>query len=112
MDELFTMSGSQSMVAFPIRAVYRVIDSPSPYPQILISVPKRYFKHAVDRNRVKRQIREAYRCHKDIVLPTLTDNRQLLIAFIWLSPDHRSTRDVGQRIVTLLQRIAEKQNHS
>lgn len=34
---------------------------------ILISVPKRNFKHAVDRNRVKRLVREAYRLNKEQV---------------------------------------------
>ena len=35
--------------------------------QLLISVPKKRFKHAVDRNRVKRQVREAYRKNKSLL---------------------------------------------
>lgn len=34
------------------------------YPQLLISVPKRNFKRATDRNRIRRQIKEAYRLNK------------------------------------------------
>ena len=39
----------------------------SPLPKLLISVPKRFQKHAVDRNRTKRLIREVYRKHKHLL---------------------------------------------
>jgi len=59
--------GGHSFVAYPLRVVWK---ESSPYlaamsrVQILISVPKRNFKTAVARNRLKRQIREAYRLQK------------------------------------------------
>lgn len=37
------------------------------YPQLLISVPKRNFKRATDRNRIRRQIKEAYRLNKAVL---------------------------------------------
>ena len=60
--------GGRSFVAYPLRVVWR---ESSPYlaamsrAQILVSVPKRNFKSAVQRNRLKRQIREAYRLQKE-----------------------------------------------
>ncbi len=54
-------------MAYPLRVVWK---ESSPYlaamsrVQVLISVPKRNFKTAVARNRLKRQIREAYRLQK------------------------------------------------
>ena len=98
-DTLFGGGCSQSMAAFPLRAVYikkERAQGEAPV-QILVSVPKKRFKHAVDRNRVKRQVREAFRQHK-----------QLLLAFIWLSDEHRPSRDVESRVVGLMQRVAEK----
>ena len=51
--------------AFPLKCFYRTApDSENPS-QIAVIVSKRRFKHAVDRNRVKRLIREAYRLQKN-----------------------------------------------
>ncbi|MBO6144540.1 MAG: ribonuclease P protein component [Prevotella sp.] len=109
-DMLFNGGSSHSMAAFPLRAVYvladrRLGDAPV---QLLISVPKKRFHHAVDRNRVKRQLRESYRLHKDILVPSLPDGKRLLMSFVWLSDRHLPTAEVEQRVVNLLQRIAEK----
>lgn len=111
-DQLFNGTGSHSMAAFPIRVVYATKDletgNEAPT-QLLISVPKRHFKHAVDRNRVKRQLREAYRHHKQIVWEAMQPrNQQLVMAFIWLSDHHLSTAEIDNRVKLLLQRIVRK----
>jgi ribonuclease P protein component len=77
--------------------------------QILISVPKKRFKHAVDRNRVKRQIREAYRRHKQLLHETLPAQQQLLLAFVWLSDRHLASAEMENRVQSLLRRIVEKE---
>ena len=108
-DELFGGS-NQSLVAFPLRIVYlykeRAKDEPPV--QVLMSVPKKRFKHAVDRNRVKRQLREAYRRHKDIVDSVLGEEEGLAIAFIWLSDRHAPSAVIDQRVTTLLERMTKK----
>ena len=63
-ERLFEPGESKSLQAYPLRMVYREAEST----QVLISVPKRFFHNAVDRNRVKRQIREAYRAYRLILL--------------------------------------------
>jgi len=108
-DELFTSGQSHSLAAFPLRAVYLLREEPCPsVAQVLLSVPKRHFKHAVDRNRVKRQLREAWRKNKQELTDHLPENKGVALAFIWLSDQHLPTIEVEQRVVNLLRRMAEK----
>ena len=77
---------------------------------ILISVPKKRFKHAVKRNHVKRQIREAYRVNKHILLDALQAKEtptKMILAFIWLDNKIHSTEEVGYKVKKLLVHIAE-----
>ena len=98
------------MVAFPLRLVYmeNVREGACPPAQLLVSVPKRCFKRAVKRNRVKRQVREAYRYHKHLIWNVLPADRQLALAFIWLDDRLYDTAEVEQRVASLLERLAEK----
>lgn len=108
-EMLFGKGDSQSLSAYPLRAVFLQTarqEKCAPV-QILISVPKKRFKHAVDRNRVKRQIREAYRQHKQILEGEVAKEKQLMIAFIWLSDRHCPSSEIEKKVVSLLQRIAK-----
>ncbi len=110
-ETLFGGGSSMSMAAFPLRAVYmrKAYTEAGEAPvQVLVSVSKKRFKHAVDRNRVKRQIREAYRKHKQLLYDALPATDQLLIAFIWLSEQHCPTQVVDKRVGSLIQRVSEK----
>ena len=109
MEQLFG-SGSQSMVAYPLRVVFLKVERTSvgvPV-QILISVPKRHFKHAVDRNRVKRQVREAYRRLKQPLCDAVPAGQSLIVGFVWLSDQLVPTSVVYARLQKLLARITEK----
>ncbi len=110
-DALFG-GGSQSVTVYPIRAVYRLsaCSGGQPPVRLLVSVPKRHFKHAVDRNRVKRQLREAYRLQKQGLHEAMQahEGQELLLAFIWLSDQHEETARIMRRTGTLLQRISER----
>jgi ribonuclease P protein component len=111
-EALFENGSSQSVSAFPLRAVCQMTgrrDGHGPA-QILISVPKKRFRHAVDRNRVKRQIREAYRRHKQLLWERMADDQEMLVGFIWLSDRHYPSKEVEMRVVKILQRIAKGEN--
>lgn len=111
-ERLFSTE-SRSMAVFPIRAVYLEDQQEEGMPsvRIMVSVPKKCFKRAVKRNRVKRQIREAYRRNKQL----LTDNidkepgqdLSMLVAFIWMDNKLHPTAEVEKRMRKLLCRLAE-----
>lgn len=101
-EGLFTGGGSKSMSAFPLRMVYRQI-ADGATPQMLVSVPKRCLHRANKRNRVKRQVREAYRRHKELIAGS-----GLAVAFLWLDSNLYPTDVVEQRVISLLSRLAEK----
>ena len=71
--KMFEGGVSKSFSIFPIRVVYMPVEQGEASASILISVSKRRFKRAVKRNRVKRQIREAYRKNKSILLECLQE---------------------------------------
>ena len=66
-ESLFS-AGSKSVNIFPIRAVYRLEQGAREHSvKVMVSVSKRRLRHAVDRNRAKRQMREAYRLNQGML---------------------------------------------
>ena len=111
-ERLFA-GGNKSFPTFPLRIVYMPLapEENIADASILISVPKKRFKHAVDRNRVKRQIREAYRHQKHILLEAFQASEQpkkMILAFIWLDNKLHTTEEVDYKVKKLLQHIAEE----
>ena len=75
---------------------------------MLLSVSKRRLRHAVDRNRAKRQLREAYRLHKHLLVPHVPAGHQLHLAFVWLRPAPVASAALHPVVSRLLHHIAEK----
>ena len=111
-ERLFA-GGNKSFPAFPLRAVYMTLEPEenTADASLLISVPKKRFKHAVKRNRVKRQIREAYRRNKHILLDALQaseEPKKIIMAFIWLDNKLHATEEIEYKVKKLLYHIAEE----
>ena len=106
---LFSKGSNHSTSAFPIRIVYmeKEREEGEEPVQILVSVSKRHFKRAVKRNRVKRQIREAYRHHKQILAEKVPQDKTLAIAFIWLADELFESQQVERSVKRLLEKMAE-----
>lgn len=107
-ERLFA-GGARSFSLFPLRVVYLPVEELEGRAAILVSVSKRRFKRAVKRNRVKRQIREAYRKNKQPLLDMLEARGQrMAVAFIYLSDKLSESALLKERVRVALCRIAEK----
>lgn len=94
-DQLF--SEGKSWVQYPVKMLY--IPSETEVNQAAFSVPKRNFKRAVDRNRIKRKLREAYRLNKYILSGS---TRNFSIFFIYLGKEKREYRQIEKSVKKLL----------
>ena len=111
-DRLFVGGNSRSVVAFPIRLVYVPVEREQDESllKVLVTVSKKHFKHAVDRNRTKRLLREAWRLHRNEILQLLRLKHTggLDVALIWLDDKLWTAKDVDNRMSLLLKRLSDK----
>lgn len=103
-ERLF-LSGNR-IKSFPLSAVYFLDKEQSPQTQIAVSVPKRNFKKSVDRNLLKRRIREAFRINQQRLNPSCG----LDIIFIYFSReilDYSRIEKAVLELITSLNRISD-----
>ena len=67
--------------------------------QVLFSVPKRQFKHAVDRNLIRRRMKEAYRLNKQLLLGNLN------IAFIYIGKEIEDYKAIEKGMKSALKKV-------
>ena len=107
MDHLF-QGDNRTASSYPIRAVFLPVEEAvHKGVSILISVPKKRFHDAIDRNRVKRQIREAYRKNKHALADQVAQSgKGLLVALIYVSAEIETTEQIEKRMIRLLDKIS------
>jgi len=92
-----------------LQLVYTLIDDTDTPPiQVLISVPKKQFKRAVLRNRLKRRIREAYRLNKAPLLTALTrGQKNMQIALVYTGNEVLDYTDIEESVVRGIIRLLD-----
>lgn len=72
----------RSVFLYPFKVFFLTKPATGRLPKVLISVPKRRFRRAVDRNRIKRLIREVYRLNKPAHAAELRTLEALAIVYV------------------------------
>lgn len=81
-------------------------DQGSAFNEVLFTVPKRQFKRAVDRNKIKRQLREAYRLNKS----EFSTTKKWLIAYIYTAKTILPSETLQQKVLGTILKISSLKN--
>lgn len=105
-EELFKKG--KSINASPIKAIYNVNAEISDCPiKVGVSVPKRNIKLAVNRNLIKRRMREAYRLNNQALKLMCKESKGLNIMFIYHSSQILSYQEIESKIKVILRRLTQ-----
>jgi len=102
-----------SFSGYPIRVVWLAVEEENqPVTiQFTVSVPKKKFKLAVDRNRIKRQIREAYRLNKASLLEKLAAEavgKTFAVMMIYVSHEKEAYAKIEKGVKKSLDRLGRE----
>ncbi len=106
-DRLVEKGNSFSSFPFRIRWL-EIPESTSPI-KIVISVPKRIVNSAVDRNKLKRQIREVYRKEKQKLYDDLAA-KKILLLLVYTAKTEMEFKELQEKTIEALHRLSKKVN--
>jgi ribonuclease P protein component len=111
-DALFAEGKAFSV--FPIRAIYHFSAAEGGSLQVGVTASKRYFKKAVDRNRIKRLLREAYRLQKEeLVFQVKEYKKSVHIFFVYTDKtiaDFETVKTAMAKCLHRLSKIVQSEN--
>lgn len=106
-DLLF--SDGKSVSKYPLRLVYvPVVLENNEKIKFGVSVSKKHFKHAVDRNYFKRVLRETYRLNKHLLLENL--DQPYAIMFFYQTKDRLSYQEIDTKTIQLFEKFIAQIN--
>ncbi|PCJ66761.1 MAG: ribonuclease P protein component [Bacteroidetes bacterium] len=107
-DAIFQKKG-ESIFKPPILFVYLKTELRTPFScQIMISVGKRKFKRATDRNHIKRQISESYRLQKHRIYDAIAGKNQYALGILYLANKHVSSEEIDKRLTLAIDEFIKR----
>ena len=106
-----------SFVAYPLRVIYLfpkkeeedLASQPDSPVMMMVSVPKKKIRHAVDRNYIKRRVRESYRLRKHALIQACSEtDKKLLLALIYLDTEKCSYAKIDGAMVKTIAVLRSK----
>ena len=98
----------KTLKAYPLKLIYLKVKEQDAPIQAAVAVPKKRFKSAVKRNRIKRLMREAYRLNKAQVFNNTQDKFAFL--FLYLGKEMPSSKQIAPKIELLLNNFNVQKN--
>ena len=104
--DLLFLKGS-SAVAFPLKLIYMETALAYVNPcQAMFVVPKRSFKKAHDRNKLKRRMREAYRLNKaPFYEMVISENKKIILSFLFIGKKIEGYEEIETAVIKHLKKI-------
>lgn len=99
-EQLF--AEGESLKKFPVKIIYMEIPTLEDT-QAAFAVPKRSFKSAVKRNKIKRQMREAYRLHKNSL--TMGSGKKFAVLFIYIGREGLAYKTIEGSVIHSLKKM-------
>ena len=104
-EQLF--AGGKGLNNYPVKLIYLRTELPEDVQfQAGVTVSKRSFKKAVQRNRIKRLLRESYRLNKHLVFNNIEGNFAFL--FLYIGKEMPEYEQVEARMKAVLHKFVEK----
>ena len=105
--ELF--ENGSSFYLYPFKVLFHPYtpEGDEPYHKVLFSIPKKRFKKAVTRNKIRRRLKEAYRLNKHSLLKPNFMGGPWLIAYIYVGKKVYSYKMVESKLIASLNRLKE-----
>jgi len=107
-EELF--AGGRQFSVFPLKVIFKIVKEPLDFPvKTGVTVSGKSFRKAVQRNRIKRILREAYRTEKLPLHEAIeSTNRQVALFIIYIDKTLPDYLHVKKKMALVIQRLIKE----